>query len=416
MAIAQANPVVIIGAGFARAATALKQSKEADVKAITIQSIDLHTVLLPYLAPFETSFGAETDKAALLVELKTEAGVVGWGECSIELWPGYGHETAETARHMLTEFMAPAAIGATIGDPREFPRLIRRFRGNHHARAGLEAAVWDAFAKTNAMRLTDCFAHYAPAGHDSEGRATVGVSIGIQPSLEATVDAVRKRLEQGYGRVKLKIKRGWDLEVARAARAEFPDILLMLDANSDYSIEDAERLARLDQFNLLMIEQPLSHDDIYEHGILQKRLKTRVCLDESVKSASDLQIALQVGAIGILNLKPARVGGFSECLEIYRICVEHELPLWIGGMLETGIGRAANVAFASLPAVNLPSDISATDRYFAADISEPPFVLGADSTLAVPDGYGIGVELRRERLEEAKTRWIERYPYGKAAP
>ena len=384
------------------------------MKALTIRSIDLHTVLLPYLAPFETSFGAETDKVALLVELTTDAGVVGWGECSIELWPGYGHETAETALHMLSEFMAPALIGARISNPREVPALIRRFRGNHHARAGLEAAVWDAFAKTNEMRLTDCFAYYAPEGHESQGKAVVGVSIGIQPSLETTVAVVRQRLEQGYGRIKLKIKRGWDVQVARAARAEFPDALLMLDANSDYTIEDAEHLAQLDQFDLLMIEQPLSHEDIYEHGILQRRLKTRVCLDESVKSASELNIALQVGAIGILNLKPARVGGFTECLKIYRICVEHELPLWIGGMLETGVGRAANVAFAALPAVNLPSDISATDRYFAADISEPPFVLGAQSTLAVPDGYGIGVELRRDRLEEAKQRWIDKYPYGKA--
>lgn len=384
------------------------------MNAITIQSIDLHTVLLPYLAPFETSFGAETDKVAVLVELMTESGAVGWGECSIELWPGYGHETAETAEHMLREFMAPAAVGATICDPREFPALIRRFRGNHHARAGLEAAVWDAFAKANDMRLTDLFALCTPEDHESEGKATVGVSIGIQPSLEATVDVVRSRLDQGYGRIKLKIKRGWDVEVARAVRAEFPDVLLMLDANSDYRLEEADHLAQLDAFDLLMIEQPLSHDDIYEHGLLQKRLKTRLCLDESVKSASDLRIALQVGAIGILNLKPARVGGFSECLEIYRICVENELPLWIGGMLETGVGRAANVALASLPAVNLPSDISATDRYFAADISEPPFVLGADSSLAVPEGEGIGVEVRRDRLEEAKRRWIEKHPYGKA--
>ncbi|MCY3831801.1 MAG: o-succinylbenzoate synthase [Chloroflexi bacterium] len=386
------------------------------MKAITIQAIELHTVLLPYLTPFETSFGAETDKVAVLVELTTAAGAVGWGECSIELWPGYGQETAETARHVLSEFMAPALMGETIGDPREIRPLLRRFRGNHHARAGLEAAVWDAFATTNDMRLTDCFAQYAPAGQASEGRATVGVSIGIQPSLDATVDVVRQRLAQGYGRVKLKIKRGWDVEVARAVRAAFPDILLMLDANSDYGPADAEHLAQLDEFDLLMIEQPLAHDDIYQHGLLQKRLKTRVCLDESVKSASDLRIALQVGALGILNLKPARVGGFSECLEIYCICVEHDLPLWIGGMLETGVGRAANLAFAALPAVNLPSDISATDRYFAADISEPPFILSADSTLAVPDGAGIGVEVQRDRLEEAKRRWEENYPYGKVAP
>ncbi len=383
------------------------------MKPITIRSIKLHTVLLPYLAPFETSFGAETDKVAVLVELITDAGVTGWGECAIEFWPGYGQETAETARHILSEFLVPAVTGATLACPSEFPALIKRFRGNHHTRAGLEAAVWDAFAKSNDMRLTDLFAQHAPEGHESAGRATVGVSIGIQPSLEATCDAIRLRLQQGYGRIKLKIKRGWDIKVARAVRAEFPDVPLMLDANSDYAIEDADHLAQLDQFNLMMIEQPLAHDDIFQHGRLQARLKTPVCLDESVKSASDLQLALQVGAIGVLNLKPARVGGFSESLEIYRICVANELPLWIGGMLETGVGRAANVAFAALPGVTLPSDISATDRYFAADISEPPFALDAGSTLATPDGSGIGVELQRDRLEEAEQRWRDKCPYGK---
>ena len=385
------------------------------MKPITIKSVQLHTVLLPYLRPFETSFGVESHKVAVLVELATETGVVGWGECSIEFWPGYGYETAVTAEHILSAFMAPAVVGETVEKPTDFPALIRRFRGSHHARAGLEAAVWDAFAKRNDLRLTDCFAHYAPDGHESAGRATVGVSIGIQESLDATVAAVAKRLDQGYCRIKLKIKRGWDIEVARAVRAEFPDILLMLDANSDYNISDADHLAHLDEFNLLMIEQPLSHDDIYQHGALQSQLQTRICLDESVKSASDLQVALQVGAIGILNLKPARVGGFSECLEIYRICVQNDLPLWIGGMLECGVGRAANVSFAALPAVNLPSDISATDRYFDPDLTEPPFVLGDDSTLAVADGAGIGVEVQRDRLEEAKRAWRDNYPYGSGA-
>ena len=384
------------------------------LKAIQIQDIQLHTVLLPYQAPFETSFGAETDKVAVLVEVRTAAGVTGWGECSIELWPGYGQETANTAEHILREFLVPAALGASISDPRQFPALIRRFRGHHHSRAGLEAAIWDAFAKSNDMRLTDLFAHYAPAGHESTGAATVGVSIGIQPSLADTVAIVNKRISEGYCRIKLKIKRGWDVEVARAVRAAQPDIPLMLDANSDYRLEDAERLAQLDAFDLLMIEQPLAHDDIYHHGLLQKRLQTRICLDESVKSASDLRLALSVGALRILNLKPARVGGFSECLEIYQVCVEHSLPLWLGGMLETGVGRAANVAFAALPAVTLPSDISATARYFAEDITEPPFALGADSRLAVPDGYGIGVGMQRERLEAAKQRWRDKFPYGRA--
>ena len=381
------------------------------MKAITINDIHLHTVYLPYLDPIETSFGVEPSKVAVLVELVTDAGVVGWGEASIEVWPGYGTETAETCNHILANFMIPAVVGKTIHHPTEFQGLLRKFRGNHHTRAGLEAAVWDAFAKTNDMRLTDCFAHYLPESHASEGFATVGVSIGIQTSLEDTVATIQRRLNEGYGRIKLKIKRGWDVELAQAVRSALPNIMLMLDANSDYSLSDADHLSQLDQFDLIMIEQPLAHDDIYEHSQLQPQLKTSICLDESVKSASDLQLAISLGACRILNLKPSRVGGFSECVEIYKICVEHGMPLWVGGMMETGVGRAANVSFASLPAVNLPSDISATDRYFDPDITEPDFVLGENSTLSVADGYGIGVVVQRDRLEEAKNRWIADYPY-----
>jgi O-succinylbenzoate synthase len=264
------------------------------------------------------------------------------------------------------------------------------------------------------MRLTDYFASFLPEGHESRNVATVGVSIGIQPSVEATLAIIRKRLAQGYRRIKLKIKQGWDVELAHGVRDALPDATLMLDANSDYTLADADHLTQLDEFNLLMIEQPLAYYDIYEHGKLQAQMQTPICLDESVKSANDLLLAMQVGAIKILNLKPARVGGFSESLEIYRICVENELPLWIGGMLETGIGRAANVSFASLPGVTLPCDISATDRYFDPDITEPAFVLGENSTLAVPDGTGIGVEVQRDRLEAAKDRWEAVNPFVEA--
>ena len=219
---------------------------------------------------------------------------------------------------------------------------------------------------------------------------------------------------KGYKRIKLKIKPGKDVNLAQAVRNRYPDIMLMLDANSAYTLEDADHLKQLDQFSLLMIEQPLSHDDIYEHGKLAKQISTPICLDESIKTANDLRLALQVGAIGILNLKPARVGGFAEALKIYEICVEHDLPLWIGGMMETGIGRAANVAFASLPGVTLPCDISATDRYFNPDLTEPPFVLNDDSTLTVPDDIGIGIEVERDRIEQAVAKWHEhdQYPVG----
>jgi O-succinylbenzoate synthase len=306
-------------------------------------------------------------------------------------------------------------IEKTIDKPTDVPALIKGVRGHEHTKAGIEAAIWDAFAKTNEMRLADCFASFLPEGHESRNVATVGVSIGIQASVEDTLSIICKRLEQGYGRIKLKIKQGWDVELASGVREALPDVVLMLDANSDYTLEHAEHLKKLDAFNLLMIEQPLAYYDIYEHGKLQAQMQTPICLDESVKSANDLLMAIQVGAIKILNLKPARVGGFTESLKIYQICSDKALPLWIGGMLETGIGRAANVAFASLPAVTLPCDISATDRYFNPDITEPAFVLGENSTLAVPDGYGIGVEVQRERLQATAARWQEVNPFIEAA-
>jgi O-succinylbenzoate synthase len=381
------------------------------LKSITVKDVRLHVVSLPYVEPLRTSFGVEPNKSAVLIEVETTDGVIGWGEGATEVRPGYGYETIATGLHITEEFLIPLLAGKTIDKATDVPQLIRSVRGNYFSKAGVEAAIWDALAKTNDMRLADYFASFLPDGHQPRSHAVVGVSIGIQPSVEDTLAIIRKRLDQGYGRIKLKIKRGWDVELARGVRAALPDVSLMLDANSDYTLADAAHLEQLDAFNLLMIEQPLAYYDIYEHGQLQKRLRTRICLDESVKSANDLLLALQVDATRILNLKPARVGGFTESLKIYRICVEHNLPLWIGGMLETGIGRAANVAFASLPGVTLPCDISATDRYFNPDITEPAFVLGAGSTLTVPDGAGIGVDVVPERLEAAAARWRAHYPY-----
>lgn len=384
------------------------------MNAITIQDIKLHPIYLPFVEPLRTSFGQEPFKAAILIELTTTNGIIGWGEACTEIAPGYGAETMATGLHVLDNFLAPELVGKTIESPLEVPALLHGTRGNHHAKAGIEGAVWDAFAKANDMRLADLFAHYAPEGHTSRNQAWVGVSIGIQPTHEATIAIIQKRLNQGYARIKLKIAPGWDVELAQAVRAALPDVMLMLDANSAYSLADIEHLKQLDDFNLLMIEQPLGHDDIYEHSKLQPHLKTPVCLDESVKNVNDLKLALELGACRILNLKPARVGGFTESLKIYNVCVEYHLPLWIGGMLETGVGRAQNVAFASLPAVTLPCDISATDRYFNPDIADPAFVLGEGSMLAVPDGYGIGVEVQRDRLAETVARWHEHYPYKQA--
>jgi o-succinylbenzoate synthase len=380
------------------------------MKSITIKDIKLYPIALELVEPFHTSYG-EVLKSAIIVEVITENGISGWGEVSNEAAPGYTGETVGTAYHVLHNWMANLVKGQTISDPRQVYSLIKSIRYHEHAKHGLEAAVWDAFAKANDMRLADLFAHYAPEGHESKNKAVVGVSIGLQETNEELFEIIDKRLAQSYRRIKLKIKPGRDINLAQAVRSRYPDISMMLDANSAYTLEDAEHLAQLDQFNLLMVEQPLSHDDIYEHGLLTKKMKTPICLDESIKTVNDLRIALQVGAIDILNLKPARVGGFTESLKIYKVCVENELPLWIGGNLEVGLGRAANVALASLPGITLPCDISATDRYFDPDLTEPAFVLEEGSTLAVPDAYGIGVEVQRERLEAAVKQWYERDEY-----
>lgn len=384
------------------------------MQSITVKEVHLHPIAIPFVEPLRTSFGMEPFKAAVLVELVTEEGVTGWAEASVAPEPGYTGETVGTAYHLMKHFLVPRLIGKTISDPYQARDLLHVVRDNKHTRAGLEIAVWDAFAKANKMPLVRLFERYLPEGHTSRGRASVGVSIGIQPSVEATLDIIKKRMAQGYKRIKLKIAPNWDVALAKGVREALPDVMLMLDANSAYTLADAEHLKGLDDYNLLMIEQPLSHDDIYEHSKLQPQIKTPVCLDESIKSANDLRLALEVGALKILNLKPSRVGGFAESLDIYKVAVAHGIGLWIGGMLETGVGRAANVAFASLVGVNLPCDISATDRYFTEDITEPPFVLQPDSTLLVPDGDGIGVEVVRERVARAVQAWHEQnyYPLG----
>ena len=372
------------------------------MNSITIQEIRIHPFAIDLVEALTTSFGGKDYKAGVLIELITDRGVTGWGEVAVDVKPGYGYETVQTALHILRDFIVPMLTGKTINNPGEMNAYIKSVRGHNHTKAGVEAAIWDALAKTNDMRLVDLFAQYMPEGHVSKGEALVGVSIGIQKDFAETIRIIEKRLEQGYRRIKLKIKPGWDYELTKAIRAVLPDITLMLDANSAYTLADAEHLKSLDEFNLLMIEQPLAYTDIYEHSQLQAFVHTPICLDESVKSDHDLQVALKLGAIDILNLKPARVGGYWESIAIYKTCVEHNLPLWIGGMLETGVGRSANLAFASFPGVTLPGDISATDRYFDPDITEPPFVLEtATSTIKVADGYGIGVRVERDRVEEA---------------
>lgn len=384
------------------------------MKPITVKSVKLYPIAMTMVERLRTSFGEEPFKTAVLVELKTDDGITGWGEASPEIKPGYSYETVGTALHVLNEFMVPTILGKTIQSATEVPELLSEVRGHPLAKHGLEAACWDALAKTNDLSLAELFSAYLPTGHQSRGYANVGVSIGIQPTVEATLQIIAKRLGQGYGRIKLKIQPGWDVELARGVRQVYPDIVMMLDANSAYTLADADHLKQLDSFNLLMVEQPLGYNDIYEHSKLQPQLDTPICLDESIHSANDLRLALDLGACRILNLKPARVGGYSESLEIYKICVERNLPLWVGGLMETGVGRASNLAFASLPGVTLPCDISATDRYYDPDLTEPPFVLGANSRISSPTGPGIGVAVQLDRVEAAAARWNNERVYSRS--
>lgn len=387
-----------------------------ELRPVTIRSVELHALALPLVERLGTSFGNEPFKAAVLLRLDTEEGVSGWGEASAEVNPGYSAETMGTALHVLQEFLIPRLPGKTLHSATEVPPLLARVRGHPLAKHGLEAAVWDALARHNGLSLAQLFSRYLPAGHEPRPRALVGVSIGLQPTLADTLRIIEKRLDEGYGRIKLKIKPGQDVELARGVRAALPEVSLMLDANSAYSLRDAAHLQRLDEFELLMLEQPLAWNDIYEHSRLQPQLRTDICLDESIHSVNDARLAHELGACRIINLKPARVSGYTESLAIYRFCVEQGISLWIGGLLETGVGRAANLAFASLPGVTLPSDISATSRYYDPDITEPAFELEAGSTIRVPTGPGSGVEVQPERLKEACERWRERCPYRMGLP
>jgi len=382
---------------------------------ITIDKIDLFPVAMPLVERLGTSFGKEPFKTAILVRLETTDGVIGWGETSAEINPGYSYETMSTAYHVVGQFLLPLLKGQTVEHPTDAPKLMAPVRGHPLAKHGLEAAIWDAFAKANDMHIADLFASALPeidgVKHEPRGYAVVGVSIGIQDSVEATLEIIEKRLAQGYERIKLKIKPGWDLELAQGVRKALPDITMMLDANSAYTLADAEHLKQLDDYDLLMIEQPLGFNDIYEHGKLQPQLETPICLDESIVTLGDAQMAWETGAAKIINLKPARVSGYTESLKIYAYCAEHEVPLWIGGLLETGVGRATNLAFASLPAVTMPCDISATNRYYDPDVAEPTFDVTSESTIAVPDGKGIGVEVQMDRVQAAGAYLRENLPY-----
>ena len=371
-------------------------------KHMKIEAVELHHIELPLVHPFRTSFGVERKRPCILVEVHGE-GITGWGECVAGSGPLYSPETIETAWHILRDFLVPSLLGQEINEPADIAPHYKHVRGHPMAKASLENAIWDLLAKARGVPLS------AMLGGVRD-RVSVGISIGIQPTLEGLLDRVDSFVAAGYGRIKIKIEPGWLLEPIGRIRERHPHISLMADANSAFTLADAPLLKQLDPFNLLMIEQPLGYDDIADHARLQAQLDTPICLDESIHSVADAQAMIDLKAGRIINMKVGRVGGFSNALRIHDLAQAAGIPLWCGGMLETGIGRAANVHLASLPNFKLPGDIGATSRYYHQDIAEPPFVLNKeDSSMSLPRGPGIGVEVKRDRLEKARLRHLDKW-------
>jgi o-succinylbenzoate synthase len=362
---------------------------------MNIDRIDLYHVSQPLVTPFGTSFGTQQERECLIVAAHGD-GLTGWGECVATNTPGYSYETAQTAWHILSDFLIPAVLAWDFEEPEELPHRLRFVRGHPLAKAALDQAVWDIAARRDGLSLAQKLAQ--PYAEGARRRVPVGVSIGIQPDVPQTLAVIEKHLDEGYARIKLKIKPGHDLEVARAARAAFPAVAIMLDANSAYTLDDVALFQALDDLELLMLEQPLGYEDIYDHSHLRPQIRTPLCLDESIHSADHARYALALEACDVINIKPARVGGWSEARRIHDLCRAAGIPVWCGGMLETGVGRAGQLALASLPGFSLPGDISATERYYARDIT-PPFSLNrTDSSIDVPGGPGLGIEVDLEQL------------------
>ncbi|MFI8828216.1 o-succinylbenzoate synthase [Streptomyces sp. NPDC053431] len=364
-----------------------------------ITGVELRRIAMPLVAPFRTSFGVETSRDVLLVRVVTSEGIEGWAECAAMSAPRYCAEYVDGAQDVLRRFLVPALPKEGV-DATTVGRALEPFTGHHMAKSVLETAVLDAQLQLSG----ESFGSHLGAARD---RVPCGVSVGIMDSIPELLDAVDRYVAEGYVRIKLKIEPGWDVAPVRAVRERFgDDLLLQVDANAAYTLVDAQQLARLDDFGLLLLEQPLANTDMVQHAQLAKLLRTPICLDESIESAADAAAAISLGACSIINIKPARVGGYLEARRIHDIARAHGVPVWCGGMLETGIGRAANIALAALPGFTLPGDTSGSHRYFATDITEP-FVL-ADGHLAVPKGPGLGIEPLPEILNQVttSTEWI----------
>ena len=361
-----------------------------------IERVQVREIQLPLVHFFETSFWRTTERRILLVEVIAD-GVHGWGECTAGEGPFYSHESTDTAWHILRDFLIPRVLGKTLERAADAAPLFKRVRGHNMAKAALETALWDIEAQQAGVPLAKLI-----GGELTE--VPCGVSIGIDDSVEQLLENVERELAAGYQRIKVKIKPGWDIEVLGAIRNRFPRIRLMADANAAYSLSDLPRIKMLDHFHLMMIEQPLAWDDLLDHARLQREIATPICLDEPVTSVEQARKALEAGSCKIINIKLGRVGGYAEALRIHDLCRERGVPVWCGGMLESGVGRVHNIALSSLPNFVLPGDVSASRRYWKQDIIDPEVRVSAEGTIRVPTGAGLGYSVNRERIESLTQR------------
>jgi O-succinylbenzoate synthase len=362
-----------------------------------IERIVLRQLKMPLVHFFETSFSRTYERHIVIVEVLSE-GLSGWGEITAGENPFYNEEWTESAWLIARDYVAPRVLGRELASASDVDPLTCHIRGHHMARGGVEAAVWDLQARRNGNPL------WREIGGGARSEISCGVSIGIQDSVEQLISKIEVELAAGYQRIKMKIKPGWDVDVIRRIRERFPAIRLMADANSAYTLADAAKLKQLDEFYLMMIEQPLAHDDIIDHAVLQPQLETPICLDESIRSAHHAAQAIRLKAGRIVNIKLGRVGGFAEARRLHDVCEAGGIPVWCGGMLEAGIGRAHNIALATLPNFTLPGDVSASRRYWKRDIIAPEVEVTAHGTIVTRDAPGFGYELDRDFMQHITVR------------
>ncbi len=361
-----------------------------------IDAILLRELQLPLVRPFETSFGVTRNRRVLLAEIQSE-GLTGWGECTAGERPFFSPESTDSAWQVIVNELGPLLAAESPEHGGECPRIFRQVRGNQMAKATLENAIWDLEAQREGISLSQLIGGVRES-------IPCGVSLGIQSSIPELMAIIEKELAAGYQRIKLKCKPGWDVEVFEKVRSRWPGILLSCDANSAYRLRDADHLTAFDAFDLLMIEQPLWHDDFYYHSMLQKRLETPICLDESIRNRRDALAAIEMESCRIINIKLGRVGGFSEAIAVHNAAQERGIPVWCGGMLETGIGRSHNIALSSLQNFSLPGDVSASARYWAEDIIEPEVTVSSTGEIVIPDTPGRGYEVRTDLVERLAVR------------